>query len=131
MTNDARIEVFVVDSLRNCLQLIEETMGGLAQVIAYLSEDQGVTTTRERDAATVHEDRRWPDAARWTPPIQPQASLRVFWCATCGRLFPPGQFPGPTHYRTLRYGRQRCQDNPMELLYRLDEDWYRAGGATW
>lgn len=119
-----------MDGLTTHLRCIEEAVDLLTAAIGDLRDNARAAAPSGRDTAAPEHDGWWPDAARWAPPIEPQARVWVFWCPSCGRHFPVGHLPGPTHYRRLRYGRRRCEERPVELMYRLDEASYRATVAT-
>lgn len=101
----------------------------ISRATSRLCEDGHLVSTHGRGTYVAHppadapESDMWEsrfDAARWTPPADPRTHLYLFWCPRCGRTFPVGQYPGETHYRDVRYGRRRCEERPVELLYQLD-----------
>lgn len=127
-----------VDGL-TVVQRFEEAMRAAVAVLADLTAEHGARIPRAPQTGSTDDDGErtatdevgWPDAARWAPPPHPQASVCVFWCPRCGRRFPSGHVPGPTHYRQLGgYGRRRCEQQPIELVYRLDDASYRATITT-
>lgn len=111
------------------LRRVEEAIRTVVAVLANLVDDQQPVSPPEREAAIPEDDAPWLDAARWRPPPKPEAWVSVFWCPSCGRRFPIGQLPGPTHYRQHRYGRRRCEERPRELVYRLNEGTDPAEGT--